>query len=156
MSTIINCHSTKSQCYKLNKFRRINMKKILKIIITSLLLLPNILTAQNYGKQDIAQFCSDKKLPSPGKQYNGRYANNLVLKLVAGKYSYPNGGALLLFADNSYLLKIPSNRKKIVGTSGSDFMGGKVLGGCSKEQLSEALRANSLKSTFLKLRKKYR
>ena len=132
------------------------MKKILIIILFSILFL-NFVSAKNFGKNDIVKFCSNKSMPIEGKQFNGERAIPSVLKMVAGKYSYINGGALLLFSNNTYILKLPKNRNGTHGTTADDLMAsGGILGGCSKEQLSEAIRKNSLKSIYFKLVKRYR
>ena len=132
------------------------MKKFLTIILFSILCI-NFVSAKNFGKNDIVKFCSNNAMPIKGKQFNGKPAIPLVLKMVAGKYSYMNGGALLLFSNNSYLLKLPKNRNGIHGTTADDLMAsGGILGGCSKEQLSEAIRKNSLKSIHFKLVKRYK
>ncbi len=117
----------------------------------------NSVQAKGFGKKDIVNYCSSKKLPTSGKQFNGITADKIVMNLLAGKYSYPNGGALLLFTNNYYILKLPSNRNGIHGTSTDDLMAsGGILGGCSKEQLSEAISKNSLTTNSFKLLKKYR
>ena len=78
------------------------------------------------------------------------------MNLKAGKYKYPNG-MLLLYANNYYLLKVPKSRSTLKGTNANDLMGtGGILGGCSKEQLSEAIQNNGLSSHKFKLIKRYR
>ena len=132
------------------------MKKTI-ITVTLLSLLINTAVAKGFGKDDIAKFCSDKKSPITGKQFNGESANTSVLKLVAGKYSYPNGGAMLLFANNNYIVKLPNNRDGIHGTDGDDLIAsGGILGGCSKEQLSEVVAENGLSAGLFVLVKRYK
>ena len=133
------------------------MKKIfVRVMLLSLIVL-NSASAKGFGKKDIVEFCSDKKSPISGKQFNGERVNSSVLKMVAGKYSYPNGGAMLLFTNNYYIVQLPNNRDGIHGTSGDDLMAsGGILGGCSREQLSEVMRENGLKSIYFKLIKRYR
>jgi len=133
------------------------MKQISIIPLLLSLLFLNSVSAKGFGKDDMVKFCSDKKSPITGKQFNGDRANKTVMKMVAGKYSYPNGGALLLFLNNNYVLKLPKNSNGIHGTSADDLMAsGGILGGCSKEQLSEVMRENGLKSLYFKLVKMYR
>ena len=133
------------------------MKKVVSIAVLLSLGFLNLASAKGFGKKDIIEFCSDKKSPILGKQFNGERANSSVLKMVAGKYSYPNGGAMLLFTNNYYIVKLPNTRDGIHGTSGDDLIAsGGILGGCSKEQLSEVIRENGLKSIYFKLVKRYR
>jgi len=133
------------------------MKKVVSIAVLLSLGFLNLASAKGFGKKDIIEFCSDKKSPILGKQFNGERANSSVLKMVAGKYSYPNGGAMLLFTNNYYIVKLPNTRDGIHGTSGDDLIAsGGILGGCSKEQLSEVMRENGLKSIYFKLVKRYR
>ena len=131
------------------------MKHRITLLLLSTLFL-STLSAKGFGKSDIVRFCSDKEIPTVGEQFDGQPANAVVLKMVAGKYSYPDGGALLLFLNNHYILKLPQNRNGIHGTSTDDLLAaGGIVGGCSKEQLSEALEVNGLKSMNFKLIKKY-
>lgn len=133
------------------------MKQISTIVLVLSFFFLNTVSAKGFGKNDIVKFCSDKSMPIAGKQFNGGNANQSVLKMVAGKYSYPKGGALLLFSNNNYILKLPKNRNGIHGTSTDDLMAsGGILGGCSKEQLSEAMSENGLKAIYFKLLKRYR
>ena len=133
------------------------MKKLSIITMALFLLSVNSVQAKGFGKKDIVNYCSSKKLPTAGKQFNGISADKMVMNLLAGKYSYPNGGALLLFTNNYYILKLPSNRNGIHGTSTDDLIAsGGILGGCSKEQLSEAVSKNKLTAKSFKLLKKYR
>jgi len=133
------------------------MKKISIISILFSLVFTNLTQAKGFGKDDVANFCRDKEAPTTGKQMDGKDASNTVLNLIAGKYSYSNGGALLLFTNNYYIIKLPSNRDGIHGTSGDDLIAsGGILGGCSKEQLSEAITNNSLNAGSFKLLKRYR
>ena len=133
------------------------MKKISATLLLLSLFSLNTASAKGFGRDDIVEFCTDKALPTAGKQFNGERAIETVLNMEAGKYSYPNGGALLLFSNNNFILKLPKNRNGIHGTATDDLLAsGGIVGGCSKEQLSEAIRENSLKSIFFKLLKKYR
>ena len=103
---------------------------------------------EGYGYEDISNFCAsvaDEPLPEPGIQYDGQSASEAVLTLVPGRYDYPNGGALLLFPERSYLMGLPTDREGIFGTDGSDLLAaGGIVGGCNMEQLSEAIANNSL------------
>ena len=131
-------------------------KKFTTILLLSIFSL-NSASAKGFGKDDIVKFCSSKAMPIAGKQFNGQGAVQSVLDMVAGKYSYPNGGALLLFSNGNYILKLPKNRNGTHGTSTDDLMAsGGILGGCSKEQLSEAIQENSLTNMNFKLLKRYR
>ena len=133
------------------------MKRVLSITLLLFTFLLNVALAKGFGKSDIVKFCTNKELPIAGKQFDGKYAIKTVLSMVAGKYSYPNGGALLLFSNNYYILKLPRNRDGIHGTATDDLLAsGGIVGGCSKEQLSEAIRKNNLSSSYFKLIKRYR
>ncbi len=133
------------------------MKKILIVSSLAVLTLSNSF-AKGFGKDDIINFCKDKPTPLIGKQFDGKKASKSVLSMVAGKYAYPGGGAMLLYSNGYYLLKLPTNHGGIVtGSDGPDLMAsGGILGGCSKEQLSEVILKNHLNIKHLKLVKKYR
>ena len=97
------------------------MKKIiLSTTILSFLFL-NLTFAKGFGKDDVVQFCRDKPSPIVGKQFNGVYANRKILELVAGKHTYPNGGALLLFTSNYYIVKLPTNRNLLLKDNGFEY-----------------------------------
>jgi len=132
-----------------------------KIILTTLflgLISQQSIYAKGFGKKDIDNFCKSRKIDSLSTiQPNGKQAQKGVLKMEAGKYSYPNGGALLLFPNGHYLMRIPSGSKALYGTDGDDLLAsGGIVGGCSKAQLSEAIAKNSLNYKTFTLLKKYK
>ena len=64
---------------------------------------------------------------------------------------------MLLFSNNNYIVKLPSDRKGTHVTSNDDLMAsGGILGGCSKEQLSEVMAENGLTAGLFVLVKRYR
>ena len=136
---------------KNNFFKNLTLSTL--IVIVSI----QTLEAKRFSKSDIDKMCSqNQSIPSKGKQFNGQSANKTVMNLKAGKYSYPNG-MLLLYSSNYYLLKIPKSKNRVQGTDGNDLIGaGGILGGCSKEQLSEAIQSNKLSIDKFKLIKRYR
>ena len=112
---------------------------------------------RGFSKADIDAFCATHShKPVSGTQPNGKKADSEVLHLQPGKYGYPDQGALLLFADGHYLLQLPVHRNGIHGMDGDDLLAsGGIVGGCSKEQLSEALQNNKLQASSLRLLKRY-
>ena len=113
---------------------------------------------KGFGKSDIDRVCAKTRhKPAPRVQFDGKKANIEVMRLQPGKYNYPNQGALLLFANAHYLIKLPQNRDGIHGTDGNDLLAsGGIVGGCSKEQLSEAMQNNKLQVSSFKLIKIYK
>lgn len=140
-----------------------------KIILTSGLVLASFapaLSAQAqgsgkaYGFDDINQMCKGvKNLPKPNMQFDGKPVDKRVMKMKAGKYSYPNNGGVLLFLNDNYLIKLPKSDgpRTIYGTDGDDLLAkGGIVGGCFREQLSEALRRNKMDFDKLELVKEYK
>lgn len=111
-----------------------------------------------FSKSDIDRICANSRhSPTHGIQFDGQRANVAVMRLRPGKYGYLGQGALLLFANDHYLLKLPRNRNGIHGTNGDDLLaGGGIIGGCSKEQLSEAIQNNALQVSSFRLIKSYK
>ena len=111
------------------------------------------------GFDDINNMCIKvTNKPESGLQHDGEKANLAVLQMTPGMYSYPNEGALLLFTNDNYLLKLPKSDKPrtIFGTDGDDMLlRSGIVGGCYKEQLSEALQRNELDPSLLRLQKSY-
>jgi len=113
--------------------------------------------AEGFGKADIDNFCAQSTNKAvPGMQFDNKKANKNIMQLKPGKYKYPGKGMLLLFKNNNYLLRLPDNRNGIHGTDGDDLLAaGGIVGGCGKEQLSEAFQKNKLNLKKLKLLKLY-
>jgi len=100
---------------------------------------------EGYGKNDIDEFCARVDSdPQPGIQFDGVAVAPEVAQLSPGVYQYPNRGMLALFSNNHFLLQLPTNT--LTGTAGPDLVlpVERILGGCSVEQLSEALIANGM------------
>ena len=112
---------------------------------------------QGYGKSDIDRFCDTAVSETEqGVQFNGKKADETVLEMTSGRYSYPGGGALLLFGNDRYLIKLPNGYNGIYGTDGDDLLAaGGIVGGCSKEQLSEAVQNNDLEPDEFDLVERY-
>lgn len=107
--------------------------------------------AQKYDRNVVNKFC-DKN----AKTHVNGYINPLIKSMPPGKYLYPNGGTLLLYRSNRYLLKLPIGYQKNQGTSYPDLMGsGGIAGGCSKQQLTELFRNQNLIATRFILTKPY-
>jgi len=120
---------------------------------------PKAQSGKSWGKPDIDSMCdrpTDTPRPKPGYQYDGDKASEAVMTIAPGMYSYPLGGAMLVWSDNRYLIKLPSSRKGIFGTDGDDLLAkGGLVGGCSLEQLSEAISRNDLTFGDFKMVKRY-
>jgi hypothetical protein len=104
-------------------------------------------------QQDIVKFCAASPLAKPDKpgiQYNGRKANMSVLAFMPGTYKFKprdrrDSTGLIIFNDGTYYLYLDTKISTVFTTNGDDLMiNRQVLGGCNKEQLSEALDKNRL------------
>lgn len=102
--------------------------------------------------QDIQKFCSSGRTapPSKGTQFDKKKANSSVMSLRPGRYSFNGTGALILNADNSFILKLADNYPGTYGSDGDDMMQPGLVGGCFKEQLSEILQKNQISPSLLK------
>ena len=110
---------------------------------------------KGFGKKDIDRACLNQdKPPKDGMQFDGKKADAKIMQLKAGKYKY-NGGHLLLFRNNHYILQLPKDRDGVHGTDGPDLLASGIVGGCTKEQLSEAIQNNNLKERSFELIKRY-
>lgn len=106
---------------------------------------------KEYGKENIDAFCAEQVNgkprsvpPAPGLQYDGKPADRSVMDLAPGEYFAKDSAAIYLYDNGHFLLYIPENASETSGTGGDDFMAPRTLGGCSREQLSEALTVNGL------------
>lgn len=137
------------------------MKKIGVLLTVQLLFLLalglQVAKARGFSKADVDQFCQGSTAETTvGQQFDGQKALGAVLAMQAGKYHYPNQGALLLYASGRYLLKLPNGYQGIYGSDGDDLLAsGGIVGGCSKEQLSEVIRKNQLTPSQFRLIKRY-
>jgi len=130
------------------------------ISLSAVLLLTAITTeanAEGFGRADVDNFCENiTNKAKPGLQFDGKKADEKIIQLKPGKYKYPKKGMILLFENNHFLLRLPSDRDGIHGTDGDDLIAsGGIVGGCSKEQLSEVFQNNKLDIKTLKLIKAY-
>jgi len=113
-----------------------------------------ITKSKGFGKEDIDEACLNQNKPSKdGMQFDGKKADAKIMQLKAGKYKY-NGGHLLLFRNNHFILQLPKDRDGVNGTDGPDLLASGIVGGCAKEQLSEAIQNNNLKGHTFKLIKR--
>lgn len=114
--------------------------------------------AKEYAKESVDAFCLDQRggkprssPPAQGVQFDGKPAPKAVMDMAIGEYSGRNGSALYLYHHNRFLLRFPGGVTEIKGTGGDDMIAPGMLGGCSREQLSEALSANGLDPAGFKL-----
>jgi hypothetical protein len=90
------------------------------------------------------------KPPAPGQQFEGGAADPAVMAFKPGVYNLDkdrDGAKLYLYDDGSYYLMMGRTGRSATvmrGTEGDDLMAARMLGGCSREQLSEALGRNGL------------
>ena len=122
---------------------------MIRIFITVIVVLMAFAPAPSHaamGLDVIATFCGDKEgrnFGKEGRQPNGREADPAVMALAPGRYTTDDESVVELTKDGIFIL-IPSKRLSIFGTEGDDIMMGKRVAGCSREQLSEALRRNQI------------
>jgi hypothetical protein len=98
------------------------------------------------GWETIEAFCEDsegRNFGKEGRQPNGRIADEMVMALAPGRYTDEEGTVVELTEKGAFILT-PSKRLNVFGTEGDDILMGKRVAGCSKEQLSEALRRNQI------------
>ena len=109
------------------------------------------------SKTDVDQFCGEERTQTtPGMQFNGKKASTAVMSMAPGRYDYIDNGAMMYFANKSYLVRLPDTRKGIFGTDGDDMVaGGGLIIGCNGEQLSEIFERNELDINAFTLVKPY-
>lgn len=98
-------------------------------------------------ESEITSFCEGKpKLPQRGIQWDGKLADSAVMLFRAGEYEldFRSGVWLWLYNDGSYYLHLSRRSSVSFGTDGDDVINGRRVGGCSREQLSEALKKNEV------------
>lgn len=103
--------------------------------------------ARDPSERTLSKYCEDpaRHKPIPGQQFQGGEADVAVLGFMPGTYKLGDKGAMLyLYKDGSYYLKNNDRNPVTRGTGGDDLMSEGMLGGCSREQLSEALGRNEL------------
>lgn len=107
-----------------------------------------------YDQGHIDQFCAENaEEPQPGVQFDGEEASPTVMQLAPGRYEYPTEGALILFPNNHFLLRLPTNTNEMVATDAQDLLVPRegILGGCSAEHLSEVVVKNDIDVNSLEL-----
>jgi hypothetical protein len=110
-------------------------------------------TAEGRGleKSDLDVMCAKSASKTkPGVQFDGKRADAAVMAFRPGVYGYPEQGGLILFENSHYFLKLPKNTSTVHGTDGDDLLAGGIVGGCSKEQLSEAMQNNNMQAAFFR------
>lgn len=129
------------------------MKKLLFVTMMATIAMPMAAYAQKKEKietpieSEIAEFCEDVPKPAQrGKQYNGEDADPQVLLFRAGDYEldFRKGVWLWLYHDGSFYVNLSRRTGVSFGSDGDDLIEGRLIGGCSREQLSEILRKNDI------------
>lgn len=97
-------------------------------------------------QSDITAFCEDKPKPKRGEQWNGEPADTAVMLFRAGDYEldFRRGVWLWLYHDGSFYVNLSRRTGVSFGTEGDDVIDGRLIGGCSREQLSEVLKKNEI------------
>lgn len=129
------------------------MKKLLFATMMAMMAMPMAAYASKKEKVDtpiqseIAEFCENvAKPPQRGKQYNGEDADPQVLLFRAGDYEldFRKGVWLWLYQDGSFYVNLSRRTGVSFGSDGDDMIEGRLIGGCSREQLSEILKKNEI------------
>lgn len=98
-------------------------------------------------QSEITSFCEGKpKPPERGIQWDGDSADSAVMLFRAGEYELDarRGIWLWLYHDGTYYLHLSRRTSVSFGTDADDVIEGRRVGGCSREQLSEALKKNEI------------
>lgn len=126
------------------------MKNSIKSVLlaAALVILPVTAQAQP-GERDIVKFCDKGDLtlpPAPGKQHDDNPADAVIMLAAPGEYELnaEAGAALHLYEEGRFILFLGNDGHQTFGTDGDDMLGPRMVGGCSLEQLSEALKKNKL------------
>lgn len=99
---------------------------------------------------DIREFCEDSKNVTPparGVQFDNEAADENVMQFKAGSYTFGkprNAMGLTLYEDGAFFLFLDAQISSSFGTEADDFFDKRIVGGCSREQLSEALKRNGM------------
>lgn len=107
--------------------------------------------AQVDARADAMTYCAreDKRMPAPGKQFDGKPADPAVLALKPGIHALDNGGSVEIFENGGFLLTRPRGSTTFYGLSrdsgGELRMKRNTAAGCSRELLSEIMKRNNLK-----------
>ena len=128
------------------------MKKLLFATMLAVMAMPSMALA---GKEkieapiasEIADFCEKKPKPEKrGVQWDGNPADSAVMLFRAGDYEldFRRGVWLWLYHDGTFYVHLSRRTGVTFGTDGDDVIEGRLIGGCSREQLSEVLKKNEL------------
>jgi hypothetical protein len=128
------------------------MKKILFTALLGTVVMTGPAMAQKpeYYREDIRAFCENNAAavpPKPGMQFNGERADSRVMQFKEGEYSFGKvrrNMGLTIYPDGTFFLLLDSKGSTTFGTDGDDYIEGRVVGGCNREQLSEALQKNGM------------
>ena len=129
------------------------MKKILLATVMLAVMIPVAAQAQSNRKveparyDEIAEFCEGQAKPAKkGIQWNGEGADPAVMLFRAGDYelNFKRGIWLWLYHDGSFFLNLSKHSGLSFGSDGEDWIQGRRIGGCSREQLSEILKKNEI------------
>ena len=114
----------------------------------------SVFAESSLGREDVEAFCAEPGRAAPpaaGTQFDGVAANDLVMKLPAGRYDLPENAAVLLFENGSFIVRVKDYYRPVNGTDGDDMLAPQgLVGGCSREQLSEVMAKNELDAALLK------
>lgn len=124
------------------------MRIMLAFLALALLVPATAYASKDMDMRALHDFCKDDDRaapPAPGKQFTGDAADPAVMVFKAGEYKLDDAGStLVLNTDGSYVLSLGSGYNPVFGSDGDDMMKGRVLGGCTREQLSEVLSKNKI------------
>lgn len=111
------------------------------------------LAKSSLGREDVETFCAEAGRAQPPSKVcssTARAADERVMTLAAGRYDMPENVAVLLFDSGAFLLRVKDNSGQAYGTGGDDMLApGGLVGGCSREQLSEVTARNGLDAGLL-------
>ena len=111
------------------------------------------LAEPSLGRQEVEEFCADTgraQPPSVGIQFDGGTADLRIMTMQAGRYNLPENAAVLLFESGAFIVRTKDYSGPPNGSDGDDMMAqGGLVGGCSREQLSEVMTKNGLDAGLL-------
>ncbi len=99
---------------------------------------------------DVQTYCADpnRRMPAPGKQFDGKPADATIMALKPGKYDLADGGTIEIFDKGVWLLHKSPKMISFFGpgrySGGEIQIGNGTVGGCSLELLSELQKKNNL------------
>lgn len=117
-------------------------------------ILPSMaLASMDMSGAEVQSFCAQDRTqpPSEGVQFDNHPADQAIINLAPGTYSFQETGTVVLFPDNAFVVRLADSHQGATrGSNGDNYMKPGLLGGCFKEQLSEVLRNNNISSDELK------